>query len=220
MEQNELTENKQKKLDFLLADLKANKAEIARRSNLQRFIIGLYIGFIVVVGKEVASKQLTAPLTAPLIIGLWTSAALSLLFYKREGLEIKRLGLIIRNRIKKYTNKILENENNEIDLIPSETKSGHFEEQDIRNTTRILDQIFNWSIFFILPLITTIFYIDPNQLKSLLIFSNITAIQVILMIYFLLALSSIILLLCEFKFPKEKDKLGGTKKAVYDDPHI
>lgn len=150
---NDPIENQQKHLEFLLADFNAIKAEIARRSNLQRVVLAAYIGLFAVVGKQIASYSATAPL----VIGLWFGSALSLQFYTRESLEITRLGSIIRERIAPVANKIL---NVPIeDLLPSQTNS---EFPKINSVTSLYNIQFKWIVFFCLPLLITILYFSQD----------------------------------------------------------
>ncbi len=147
---NKLTDNQQKHLEYLLADIGSVKAEIARRSNLQRVVLATYIAVIAVVWKEAA-------LSAPLLVGLWISGALALQFYAREGLEIRRLGVIVRERIVPIACKILKVKKQ--DVFPSETNS-KFPEED-RITSRYNHQ-FKWTLFLLLPLAITVFYLSQD----------------------------------------------------------
>jgi hypothetical protein len=153
MVMSKLTDNQQKHLEYLLADIGSVKAEIARRSNLQRVVLATYIAVIAVVGKEAASHALSAPL----LVGLWVSGALALQFYTREGLEIRRLGAIVRERIVPIARKILKVQKQ--DVFPSETNS-KFPEED-RITSRYNRQ-FKWTLFLVLPLAITVFYLSQD----------------------------------------------------------
>jgi len=148
-----LTELQKKYLEYLLADFGAIKSEIARRSNLQRIIIAAYISVMAIVGKEAASYTLTAPL----LVGLWISGTLAFQFYTREGLEIGRLGLIIRKRIAPLVSEILKVETQ--DLLHSETNAAF---PDIDKITTRYDRQFKWILFFILPLVFTVFYLSHH----------------------------------------------------------
>jgi hypothetical protein len=156
-----LDEHQKKYLEYLLADFGAIKAEIARRSNLQRIVLAAYIAVIAVVGKEASSYSLTAPL----LMGLWISGALAFQFYTREGLEIGRLGSIIRERIAPVASRILGVQTQ--DLLHSESNAAF---PNIDKITARYDRQFKWSLFFILPVVITVFYLsqDWSRLQKLL----------------------------------------------------
>jgi len=160
---SKLADHQQKYLEYLLADIGAAKVEIARRSNLQRVVLATYIAVIAVVGKEAASHALTAPL----LVGLWVSGALALQFYTREGLEIYRLGSIVRERIVPIGSNILRVRAQ--DVFPSETNNA-FPEKD--KITRRYDHQFKWILFLVLPLAISVFYLsqDWSRLPKILDF--------------------------------------------------
>jgi len=150
---NNLSIQQQKHLELLIADFSATKAEIARRSNLQRVVLAAHIGLFAIVGNQLVSHSLVAPL----IVGIWLSAALSFQFYTREGLEIRRLGSIIRERIAPIASKMLEVPIQ--DLLHSQTNSKFLE---INKATSRYNKQFKWVVFFFLPLIITIFYLSQD----------------------------------------------------------
>lgn len=158
-----LTEHQKEYLKYLLADFVAIKAEIARRSNLQRIVLAMYIAVVAVVGKEAASHSLTGPL----LVGLWVTGALAFQFYSREGLEIARLGSLIRERIATVASHILEVQAQ--DLLPSETNATF---PDIDTITSRYDRQFKWVLFLVLPSAITAFYLsqDWSRLSRLLNF--------------------------------------------------
>ena len=84
-----------RQLDFLLADFNALKAEIARRSGLQRVALALYLALVAAV---VASLPEGKSLSLSAAV-LWIAGSVALLFWCRERLEIARLGRLIRDRI-------------------------------------------------------------------------------------------------------------------------
>lgn len=160
---SKLTDHQQQYLEYLRADIALTKAEIARRSNLQRVVIATYIAVIAVVGKGAASGELAAPL----LVGLWVSGALAIQFYTREALEIDRLGSIIQERIAPIASKILLVQPK--DLFPSETNN-EFPEKD--RISSLFDRQFQWILFLVLPVVITVFYLsqDWSRLTKLLDF--------------------------------------------------
>ena len=158
-----LPDHQKQYLEYLRADIESIKAEIARRSNLQRIVFATYIAVIAVVGQGVASRELAAPL----LVGLWVSGALAIQFYAREGIEIDRLGSIIQERIVPIVSNILRVQPR--DLFPSETNN-KFPEKD-RITSRY-DRQFKWVLFLVLPIVITVFYLsqDWSRLTRLLNF--------------------------------------------------
>lgn len=160
---SKLADQQQQYLEYLRADIESIKAEIARRSNLQRVVLATYIAVIAVVGKGVASHELAAPL----LVGLWVNGALAVQFYTREGLEIDRLGSIIQERIAPIASNILRVQPR--DLFPSETNN-EFPEKD--RITSCYDRQFKWMLFLVLPVVITVFYLsqDWSRLTRLLNF--------------------------------------------------
>ncbi|MGA2706288.1 MAG: hypothetical protein ABSH35_35095 [Isosphaeraceae bacterium] len=103
MPADEPTPAENRQLDFLLADFGALKAEMARRSGLQRVAVALYLGLVAAVAASLPeSKNLS--LSAA---GLWIGGLVALLFWCREHLEITRLGRLIRDRIGEKAGAIL-----------------------------------------------------------------------------------------------------------------
>jgi hypothetical protein len=153
-----LSIQQQKHLELLIADFGATKAEIARRSNLQRVVLAAHIGLFAFVGNQLVSHSLTAPL----IVGIWFSAALSFQFYTREGLEIRRLGSVIRERIAPIASKMLEVPIQ--DLLHSQTNSKF---PEMNKATSRYNKQFKWVVFFCLPLIVTIFYLSQDWSRFL-----------------------------------------------------
>ena len=87
-----MEDERKKYIDCLLADFASIKEEIRRRATLQRFVLLGFAAVLAFTFKEAASNTLSAYW----ITGLWASSFLALLFYFREGLEIGRLGRVIR----------------------------------------------------------------------------------------------------------------------------
>jgi len=174
---SELENKKQKHLDFLLADYNAMKSEIARRSNLQRVVLAAYIAAIVLVFKGATESNLTSLH----IMIIWITSTLTLNYYFREGMEICRLGEIIKTRISPVVSKIIDVDPNEI--FPSQTCS---QISKIDNITKKYDQQFNWTLFFIVPLGITLFYFTKNygHLENLILLSTPTPYMAIVTIIF------------------------------------
>ncbi|MEW8286878.1 MAG: hypothetical protein AB2563_10705 [Candidatus Thiodiazotropha endolucinida] len=147
---NKLTDHQLQHLEYLRTDTVSIKSEIARRSNLQRVVLVMYITVIAVVAKGVSSPELTTPL----LVGLWVGGTLFLQFYERESLEISRLGSIIRERISPIATNILQIDQQ--DLFPSETNQV-FPKFDM--ITARYDCQIKWLLFLVLPLFITVFYI-------------------------------------------------------------
>ena len=155
-----LTNREQQHLDFLRADFTSLKAEIARRSNLQRIAFAVFIAVVAYIGKQVESNQVTAPL----LLGLWFASALTLQFYAREDLEIRRLGHIINERIAPIVEKILTLQRR--DVLQSETNNKY---PEIDKITNRYDIQFLWILFLLAPTAITIFYLsqDWSRLQKL-----------------------------------------------------
>lgn len=102
-------------LDYLLADFEALKAEIARRANMQRLALAAYAAVYAGLFPQIASDRVASTSIA----ALWVVGALGLLFYVREGLEIKRLASLIRDRIASKAARLIAT--GPKSLIPSET---------------------------------------------------------------------------------------------------
>lgn len=160
---SKLSDHQQQHLEFLRVDIESTKAEIARRSNLQRIVLATYIAVIAVVGREAASRELTPPL----LVSLWITGALALQFYTREGLEIHRLGSIIRERIAPIATQILRLRVQ--DLFPSETNN-KFPKLD--KITSSYNRQFQWILFLVLPLAITSLHLshDWSRLPEILNF--------------------------------------------------
>ena len=107
----------QKHLDYLIADFAAVKAEVARRSTLQRVVLAGYLALLALVFQHSASTMLSSTW----IVALWAAAALGFQFYAREGLEIDRLGTVIRTRIAPVAAEVIGTAPEH--LLPSETNA-------------------------------------------------------------------------------------------------
>lgn len=147
----------QKHLDYLLADFAAVKAEIARRSTLQRFVLGGYLAVLALVFQQAASLALTAPW----LVALWAASAFGFQFYAREGLEIARLGTVIRTRIAPVANAIIGAAPER--LLPSETNP---EVPATYQQRRTYDRTFNWAAFLVAPLLITLMHVAQGARET------------------------------------------------------
>ena len=147
MPADEPTPAANRQLDFLLADFGALKAEMARRSGLQRVAVALYLGLVAAVAASLPEGK-NLSLSAA---GLWIGGLVALLFWYREHLEITRLGRLIRDRIGEKAGEIL-NVPKE-DIVPSEAAASIDESMD--STTRRYHLWFMWLVFFVIPLLLT-----------------------------------------------------------------
>ena len=145
-----MTPEQEKQSDFLLADFNAIKAEIARRSNLQKVVLTLIVSFYA----WFVPTAMTNSISLINILIIWLVVILAYTFYFREGYEISRLALIIRERIAKYMSEMLKIESDKI--IPSEVHDRQYPTDGI---TRRYDRIFNSTVFLIIPIVCTIIYI-------------------------------------------------------------
>jgi len=132
----------QEQLKFLLADFVAIKAEIARRSSLQRVVLMLYAAALALVFREFVSSSGSYPW----LLAAWASATLSFQFYAREGLEIMRLSSIVRDRIAQKAAELTRGRKEH--LLPSETD---LEMPHTRARRIAYDCSFNWAFFFGVP---------------------------------------------------------------------
>ena len=145
-----MTDEQKIQHDYLLADFQATKAEIARRSNAQKTALAAMVAFYAWLLNQLVSTNL----------GLWHIGAiwivtiLGYVFYKREGLEIGRLGALIRTKIADVAvkNLNLSAEN----LIPSEVRAA---DKEFDCKTKPLDWIFSVSLFVLIPGTLTVLYI-------------------------------------------------------------
>ena len=143
--------NKNRQIDFLLADFNSAKNEISRRSTLQKTVLTLLIAFYAWITNELL-KDFSNVNRVPII---WLVVPLAYIFYYREGKEISRLGFIIRERIAEYVSEIIDIEKEKI--IPTEVMDR--ERYPTDRITKRYDKIFNYTIFLILPAIFTVLFI-------------------------------------------------------------
>ncbi len=135
--------------EYLLADFQATKAEIARRSNAQKTALAA----IVVFYAWLLNQLVSTGIDVWHISAIWIVTILGYSFYRRETLEIKRLGTLIETRIAKVAANDLNIPAEKI--LPSEVKPA---DERYDNTTRVLDWVFSISIFAIIPLTLTVLY--------------------------------------------------------------
>ncbi len=141
-----LSDTQKRQLDCLLADFGSVKAEIARRSNLQRVVLAAYVTFLVLVARHMlAGLQWSIP-----VAGLWVGGSVALLFHEREHLEICRLGGLIRTHVAATASQILGVEATA--LFPSETA---LVSQLADCRTRAYDVAFFWTCFLVVPALVT-----------------------------------------------------------------
>lgn len=164
---NELGDTQQKHLDYLLADFAAIKAEIGRRSTLQRAVLVAYVAVLAVEFQRAASSTLSTLW----IVALWAASALAFQFYAREALEIARLGTVIRERIALVASEIIGAPADR--LLPSETNA---EIPATLSRRRFYDSSFNWVVFFAAPALVTLIYAGPyaNEIRRLWDCSTVT----------------------------------------------
>jgi uncharacterized membrane protein YciS (DUF1049 family) len=193
----ELTPTQQKHLDFLIADFSVTKAEIARRSNLQRIALAAYIALVGLVFKQAA----TSDLSLLWICGLWIGGVLAQSFHQRERFEINRLGRVIKERIAKVSCDILEIGLK--DLLHSQTDADFAE---ISKQTYPLDRLFHWALFCIIPTLITIFLFFEriSKLHYLIDFSVSTPWVAFLT---LLSASIVLYLLIKYHLPIRKKEI-------------
>lgn len=157
-----------RQLDFLLADFNALKAEIGRRSGLQRVALALYLAVVAaVVASLPEGKSLS--LSAA---GLWIAGSIALLFWCRERREITRLGGLIRDHISERASVILTVPLEHI--VPSEASAANYVEMD--RTTHRYHVVFMWLVFFVIPLLLTlhILWQRSTELSRLWAWSTLT----------------------------------------------
>lgn len=149
----EFGEKEKRQIDCLIADFGAIKSEIGRRSNLQRVVIAAYLAVMVFIFQQVASDNIMIIWVAV----LWWSAALTITYYFREDLEIHRLGSIIKNNIAPIISKSIQA--SALELFPSENEY----DKTYLKFTRPYDIEFNWSIFFLFPMVMSGYIISHQK---------------------------------------------------------
>lgn len=145
-----MTDEQKAQHDYLLADFQATKAEIARRSNAQKTALAAMVAFYA----WLLNQLVTSVLGAWHIGAIWIVTILGYVFYKREAIEIGKLGALIRTKIAEVAAKNLKvaAEN----LIPSEVGA---ENKETDCKTKALDWVFSLSLFGLIPVILTVLYL-------------------------------------------------------------
>jgi surface polysaccharide O-acyltransferase-like enzyme len=181
-ERSNLTNAERKQFDFLLADFNSLKAEIARRSTLQRIVLFGYVGVWSMIAREAPNAEASA-LLVPLhwLVTIWVTGILALLFYVHEAEAITYLGHRIVT-IAQIAGKILEVAPQ--DLIPSEVKCSPPLEYSKRRHR--YNRVFMWAVFFVVPTLITAKYVFYHNTK----FQDFQALDTDLL------LSAIIIALC------------------------
>lgn len=141
---------KQKYLDFLLADFNSIKTEIARRSNLQKAVIASMLAFYAWTFQYLLNNESELLI----IIIAWIVSFLGYTFYIRESAEIQRLGWTIKDKIAKPAAEILGKSSG--DVIPSQSFS---KAPDNRKTKQYISKFFKLILYLIAPSYLTISYI-------------------------------------------------------------
>jgi hypothetical protein len=144
-----MTDEQKVQHDYLLADFQATKAEIARRSNAQKTALAAMVAFYAWLLNQLVSSSLGSWH----IGAIWIVTILGYIFYKREAIEIGRLGALIRTKIAEVaaTNLNIAAKH----LIPSEVSAAD-KEADCK--TKFLDWTFSLSLFGIIPGTLTVLY--------------------------------------------------------------
>jgi hypothetical protein len=153
-----MTDEQKIQHDYLLADFQATKAEIARRSNAQKTALAAMVAFYAWLLNQLVSTSL-----GPWHIGaVWIVTILGYVFYKREDIEIGRLGALIKIKIAgvaaKNLNVSAEN------ILPSEVCAA---DKEFDCKTKSLDWIFSVSLFGLIPITLTTFYLFEATCKRI-----------------------------------------------------
>lgn len=152
-----MTEEQKIQHEYLLADFGSIKAEIARRSNSQKAALAAAVAFYAWLLNAVVLTKLGVWHIA----AMWIVVVLAAVYYKREGLEISRLGTIAKRDIAEVAARQLKVPPESI--IPSECCGA-----DVgRDTaTKALDTIFSWLLFGAIPLVMTVVYVFTTFCKN------------------------------------------------------
>ncbi len=148
-----MTTEQEKYVDCLRDDFSSIKSEIGRRSNLQRYILGVYVGLLAFSVKLLFDNKLSFEL---LIIVFGTSI-LAQIYHYRERLEINRLGRIISDKIAPALQGVL-GLNSVEEIFHSQTNN---EIESLPNR-RPLSLIVNWTVFVIVPLLIALYFLVTN----------------------------------------------------------
>lgn len=148
-----MEEKEKKYLEFLLADFSAVKAEIARRSNLQKAVIVAMFAFYA----WVFQRLLESGLEIRIVVVSWVVAFLGYTYSLRESAEINRLAWLIKNNISAPAGKLLGREPEEV--IPSE---GHAREPIDFSRRKLISNIFKVVIYLLAPIYITLVFAHAN----------------------------------------------------------
>jgi hypothetical protein len=128
-------------IECILADFDSVKGEIARRSELQRVAILMLLTAYGFLFKFYLDSYDNKPLLGLVFVALASLASyLTKNFYKREHVEIMRLGRIIECQMAPEVKKLLGKE-----VFFSETVPNHSSE------TRLLQSYFDFVVYWIIP---------------------------------------------------------------------
>ncbi|MEW6441851.1 MAG: hypothetical protein AB1640_13030 [bacterium] len=156
---SDLSEKDKQSLDFLKADFNAIKAEIGRRSSLQKAVLLAYFAVLAFVFRADASGSFLVSR----ISALWLSAILAFLYYQREDLEIRRLGAIISEKIAISAERITSTPKE--CLLPSETDNYH---PKYCRSAKVYYVIFQWLTFLVIPILLTVYLVSLDRLGECL----------------------------------------------------
>ena len=145
-----MEDDKEKLMNFLLADYQSIKSEIARRSNLQKAIHAALVAFYLWMLNNYFSENNKLHL----VVIMWAVVLLTYLYYQKEHLEIQRLGSIIRSKIAETASGILSVEPKI--LLPTETDSAN---EKYGCKTRAYNTALMVSIFLLIPISVTLYYL-------------------------------------------------------------
>lgn len=151
-----MTDEQKIQHDYLLADFQATKAEIARRSNAQKTALAAMVAFYAWLLNQLVSTNLGLWH----ICAVWIMTILGYAFYKREGLEIGRLGALIKTKIAEVAAKNL-NVSAE-NILPSEVFAA---DKEFDCKTNLLDWLFSISLFGLIPGTLTVLYLVESICK-------------------------------------------------------
>lgn len=153
-----MTDEQRIQHEYLVADFQATKAEIARRSNAQKTALAAMVAFYAWLLNQLVSTNLGLWH----ISSVWIVTILGYVFYKREELEIGRLGSLVRTKIAEVAAKNLNvpTEN----VIPSEVCAA---DKEFDCKTKLLDWVFSISLFGLIPGALTALYVFETTCKRI-----------------------------------------------------
>jgi hypothetical protein len=139
-----------KTVDCLLQEHASIKAEISRRAGRQQIAFGTF--FVVVGFSFKAASEET--LSSVLLVGVWWSSVLALLFYLREDAEIARLGSLIRCEISSNVRKLLSIDRCRGPFYSEASLKSRklMFDASLRKRAHTYEALFDWIVFFFAPL--------------------------------------------------------------------